>query len=264
MHKPSSFRDYVIALLIGASVTVLLGFYLYLRRGYLFDAPVSADSFYVPNKALAGSGVMLIAFTFLVGPIARYFDKFDAWLGYRKEIGIVGCFLAAFHALGSFFLLPLKYPPIYLLETPIALWAGVLGITLLVLLYILSFKKVITSMNGMMWWFLQRWGLRLVVLLTVIHVAVLKWQNWWTWYNHGGRQTPELLHPALPPAALLAALFIGWVIIVRLYESIFLYQSFGFGTKEIIADAVLRARGRRFFIWSFWGLVVLYIAVLSH
>ena len=110
MHKPSSGRDYLVALLLASSVTVFLGFYLFIRRGYLFTAPSSVDMLYVPNKAIAGAGVILIAFVFLLGPIVRYFDRFDKWLGYRKEIGIVGTFLLLADGTITYFYLPLNPP----------------------------------------------------------------------------------------------------------------------------------------------------------
>ena len=264
MHKPSSIRDYTIAILMGAATTALLGLYLSVRRGYLFDAPMTADPFYVPNKALAGAGVMLLALTFLIGPIARYFDKFDAWLGYRKEIGIIGCFLVIFHAFGSYFFLPLKYPREYFSELPLALGAGSVGLLLLIFLYILSFKKIIELMSGNTWWFLQRLGLRLVVLLTVIHVFALKWDGWWKWLIEGSRQSPELLHPTMAPASLLVSIFIGWVIILRIYESVFLYKNVGFETKEITMDKALRCRGRSFFIWSLIAFLLFYIFILTR
>ena len=107
MHKPSGFRDYFIASLLAATVVVFFSLYLVTRRGYFFDAPVTADLLFVPNKALACAGMTLLALTFLIGPLSRYFDKWDHLLAYRKEIGIVGGFLAVLHAFISYFLLPL-------------------------------------------------------------------------------------------------------------------------------------------------------------
>lgn len=265
MHKPSSFRDYVIAVLIAASLAVFLSFYLYIRRGYLLDAPPSADTLYVLNKAIAGTGMTLLAFTFLIGPIARYFDKFDTFIGYRKEIGIVGFFFAMFHAIISYFFLPKKFPQEYFDFTALDYASGLIGISLLFFLFIISVKKAIDVLTASRWWFLQRWGLRLVILFTLLHVFVMKWPSWVRWVERGGGQpTAELANPWLPGAGILVSMFIAWVVVVRLYEMIFLYKDFGIKTKEIVMDPIIKARGRRFFVRSFWVLVAGYIFIITR
>jgi DMSO/TMAO reductase YedYZ heme-binding membrane subunit len=264
MHKPSSTRDYVIALLIATSLTVFFGLYLFIRRGYLFDAPPTADTLYVPNKAIVGAGTILLAFTFLIGPIVRYFDRFDKWLGYRKEIGIVGGFLVFSHAIISYFFLPLKFPQSKLDLDSLTFGAGLLGTLLLIFLFIISFKKVTEMMDGSRWWFLQRWGLRLVILFTLIHVYSMKWAGWIKWLKQGGTSTIELSNPSMAGLGILVMMFVTWVVIVRLYESIFVFRNFGLATKEITLDIALKTRGRNFFIRSFWVLVVLYFFIITR
>src|SRR3989338_7793781 len=144
MHKPSSTRDYLVALLIATALTAFFSLYLFIRRGYLFDGPPTADALYVPNKAIVGAGTVLLAFTFLIGPIVRYFDRFDQWLSYRKEIGVVGAFLALSHGTISYFYLPQSNPNEYIDFTSLEFGAGLLGALLLFFLFIISFKKEAT------------------------------------------------------------------------------------------------------------------------
>lgn len=265
MHKPSGFRDYLISLLIASALTVFFGCYLLIRRGYFFDAPPTADMLYVPNKAIVGVGTVLLAFAFLIGPIVRYFDRFDKWLGYRKEIGIVGGFLVFFHAFISYFMLPLKFPQVYLTFDSLPFAAGLIGTVLLLFLFIISFKRAIDLIGASRWWFLQRWGLRLVILFTLIHVYAMKWSGWMKWLKFGGgTPTAELANPSLAGLGILVMLFVTWVVIVRLYESIFVFKDFGLVTKEIAMNEQLKARGRRFFISSFWVLLIIYFFVLTR
>lgn len=246
-------------------LTVLMGVYLLIRRGYFFDAPPTADMMFVPNKAIAGAGVALLAFTFLLGPIARYFDRLDTWLAYRKEIGIVGGFLAMFHAFISYFLLPLKFPQARFTFESLPFVGGFLGFFLLLFLFIISFKKAIEVIGASRWWFLQRWGLRLVILFTLVHVYAMKWDGWMRWLTQGGgAPTAELAHPEMAGLGILVMLFVTWVVIVRLYESIFLFKDFGLTTKEISLDTVLKARGRTFFVRSLAFLVILFVFVLTR
>ncbi len=265
MHKPSGFRDYCIAVLLAAVVFVFFSLYLVTRRGYFFDAPVTADPLFVPNKAIACAGMTLLAFTFLLGPLSRYFNRWDHLLAYRKEIGIVGGFLAVFHAFVSYYLLPLKFPQTkYSLDNLYTL-AGLIGVSLLVFLFIISLKRVIALMNGQVWWLLQRWGLRLAVIATIIHVFVMKWAGWVKWVKQGGgKATAELANPWMPGLGILASLFIAWVVIVRLYETIFLFKDLGWKPKEITMDETLRLRGRRFMQLSFLLMIAGYIFLVSR
>jgi len=264
MHKPSSFHDYIVAISTATFLTLFLGFYLYFRRGFMFDTPPGVDFFYIQNKVIADAGIIILAFSFLFGPIVRYFDRFDIWLGYRKEIGIVGAFMAFFHGIISYFALPQKYPNEYIDFTSLEFFAGLVGVLLLLFLFIISFKKAIELIGAGRWWFLQRFGLRLTIAFTLIHVYALKWNSWARWVEGNVSSSKELLAPWLPEASLLVMLFISWVTIIRLYESIFLFKNFGLTTKEISMDAVLKARGRRFFIRSFWVLIVFYVLVFTR
>jgi DMSO/TMAO reductase YedYZ heme-binding membrane subunit len=264
-HKPSSFRDYLVAGLMTTILLVLASCYLLIRRGYFFDAPPTADTLYVPNKALAGVAMTLLAFTFLIGPLARYFDRFDTWIGYRKEIGILGGFLAILHALVSYFLLPTKFPQEWLDFSTPAFGAGLLGAALLLLLFVLSWKSILTRIPGQIWWFFQRWGLRLAILLTLVHVYVMKWQSWVKWFTQGGgKATPELTHPEMAGLGILLTVFITWVVVVRIYESLFLFKDFGFSTKEISMDPVLKAKGRRFFLGSLAVFFIFFLIILTR
>lgn len=264
MHKPSSVRDYLISLLTAASLMGFFSLYLFFRRGYMFDAPPTADTLYVFNKVVIGAGTTLLAFTFLIGPITRYFDRLDTWLGYRKEIGIVGGFLAVSHALISYYFLPLKFPQSTLDFTSLTFAAGLIGVFLLIFLFLISFKKAIEILGASHWWFLQRWGLRVVIIATLIHVYAMKWEGWVKWFEQGGKVTPELAHPLIPGLGMLVTLFVTWVVIVRSYESFFLFKNIGFSTKEIAVDPQLRARGRRFFMVSFWIMILCSIVILTR
>ncbi|MFZ1654326.1 MAG: hypothetical protein WBO92_00255 [Candidatus Moraniibacteriota bacterium] len=264
-YKLSNFRDYFIATLMGGVLTVFLGAYLFLRRGYMFAAPVSAGALYVPNKVLAGVAVVLIALSFLIGPLTRYFNRFDTWLNYRKEIGVVGGLLGILHGIISAFLVPAKFTldglfSSYSLTTTIA---GLIATVVFAALIVISYQALIQKIGGARWWFFQRWGIRIGVVTLVSHVIVMKWASWVKWFQVGVPQTPELANPWMAPASLLVTLFLAWVVLIRLYESVFLYKGFGWsGTREISNDVELLRRGRRFVRYSLMLLIGAYAVVL--
>lgn len=266
MHKPSNFFDYLIASSVAAGTLLFFGVYLWIRQGYFFDAPVYNGPLYLPNKALGSAAVVLIALSFLAGPITRFFDRFDTWLQYRKEIGIVGGFLAILHGIITAFFIPERFhlSELFAPGNTLVVYSGLLGAIVLALLTLISLRYFIDTLGGSHWWLLQRWGLRLVVLATALHVLPMKWKSWENWFVVPGIVLPDVAHPGMVPVSLLVMIFLFWVIIIRTYETIALFRSAGIVTKEISLDPVLKQKGRNFVIVSFWMMLSILFVILTR
>jgi len=264
-HKPFNFHDYAVSILIALVLTVFYGGYYIIQRTYMFHAPPGIDAFYVPDKVIAVVGMILLAFTFLIGPIYRYFDAFDYLLEYRKEIGIVGGVFALFHPVMAYFFLPLTFPQSEIPLTSVTYGAGLVGSLVVIFLILISYENAKILLGPSRWWLLHRFGLRLVILFAVIHFFCIEWSTWVQWLTHSaGKPSAELLYPWMPEPTIFAGLFIVWVVIIRLYETIFLYKDLGLKPKEIAADTNLRLRGRRFFIYSFAVLIACNVFVFGR
>ena len=264
-YQLSNFHDYVVSIVIALVLTVFCGGYYWVQRTYLFNAPQGIDAFYVPDKVIAWVGIVLLAFTFLIGPIYRYFDAFDYLLEYRKEIGIVGGVFALFHPVMAYFFLPLTFPQSEIPLTSVTYGAGLAGSLVVIFLIFISYENAKILLGPSRWWLLHRFGLRLVILFAVIHFFCIEWSTWVQWLTQSaGKPSAELLYPWMPEPTIFAGLFIVWVVIIRLYETIFLYTDLGLKPKEIAPDANLRLRGRRFFIYSFAVLIACNVFVLGR
>jgi DMSO/TMAO reductase YedYZ heme-binding membrane subunit len=264
-YQVSNFHDYVVSILIALVLTVFYGGYYMIQRTYMVHAPPGIDAFYVPDKVIAVVGMTLLAFTFLIGPIYRYFDAFDYLLEYRKEIGIIGGFFALFHPVMAYFFLPLTFPQSEIPLTSVTYGAGLAGSLVVIFLIFISYENAKILLGPSRWWLLHRFGLRLVILFAVIHFFCIEWSTWVQWLTQSaGKPSAELLYPWMPEPTIFAGLFIVWVIIVRLYETVFLYKDFGLKPKEIAPDANLRLRGRRFFIYSFSVLIACNVFVFGR
>ena len=264
-YQLSNLNDYVVSILIALVLTVFYGGYYWIQRTYVFNAPPGIDAFYVPDKVIAVVGLTLLAFTFLIGPIYRYFDAFDYLLQYRKEIGIVGGFFALVHPVVAYFFLPLTFPQSEIPLTSVTYGTGLAGSLVVIFLTFISFQNAIILLGASRWWFLHRFGLRLVILFAVIHFFCIEWDTWVQWLTQSaGKPTAELLSPWMPEPTIFAGLFIVWVVIVRLYETVFLYRDLGLKPKEIAPDANLRLCGRRFFIYSFGVLIACNVFVFGR
>ncbi|HLC95180.1 MAG TPA: ferric reductase-like transmembrane domain-containing protein, partial [Patescibacteria group bacterium] len=200
---------------------------------------------------------ILLILVFLTGPLARYFEKWDSWVGYRKEIGIVAGILALAHALITFVFYPTKSFAEYFSKDGLPALAGIVGVILLGALWVSSRNRVIELIGSRRWWFFQRWGLRVVIFLTVLHVVLLKYNGWMQWFMTGTAKGVVLIW--MPPLSLLLILFVLWVILIRFYESIFLFRSVGFLQTTEITDPTLKRHGKKFVLYS--GILFLIVVI---
>lgn len=263
--KPFSFHDYVVSILVALGLTVFYGGYYWAQRTYFFNAPPGIDAFYVPDKVIAVVALVLFAFCFLIGPLYRYFNKFDYLMQYRKEIGIVGGYLALIHPFVAYFFLPLTFPQSAIPFISLTYGTALAGSLVALFLIFISFQSAIIMLGANRWWFLHRWGLRALVLASLIHFFGIEWTTWVEWLTKNPEKpSAELLYPWIPEPTTFAGLFAVWVVIVRLYETVFLYKDLGWKPKDIAPDAKLRARGRRFCIYSFAVLIACHIYVFGR
>lgn len=127
-------KKYVFAVLLAGFIFLALSLYIFFRRGYY--------TLYIANKAFAGDAALLLAIVFLLGPFSRFFNVFDRFLQYRKEIGILAFFLGLVHGVVSFFFLPNYFPQArFLTGLNWSFIYGLIGLVLLILVYLISNKR---------------------------------------------------------------------------------------------------------------------------
>ena len=231
-------KRYGISLIASFGIFAILSFYLFLRRGY-YDL-------FIANKALAGTAFVLLAFVLLVGLLARYFVRFDGWLIYRKEIGIVAFVFALAHGVVSF-LIPQFNLFSWAALANVNLWLGGLALLILLFLTVISGNWAIRKFGGQKWWFFQQWGARLALILVLYHVFLMKYGGWADWFIHGGSKT--LARPYLPPLSLFSFLPAIFVVVVRLGEF------FGPKIGKVIFFASLSLLAAAYLISFLWWLV---------
>ncbi len=137
-------------ILASLPIFATLSLYLYLRRGY-YD-------FYIANKAFGSTSLIVIGIVLLIGPLSRLYQRFDTWVSYRKELGIVGFALALVHTIISLFLLPDKFAFASFFKFTsinrglVPFLFGIGSIIIFFILTIMSFDAVIRRMDKAVWW----------------------------------------------------------------------------------------------------------------
>lgn len=204
----ASVRQYAVASIVSLLVLTLLSLYLFVRRGYFTLA--------IANKAVAATALVVLGFVLLLGPLSRIYDRFDRWVLYRKELGILALVAAAIHVYLSMFPLSKGNPLGSFFTNPVPATFGLIGFLTFLGLFVFSFGRVKNKLGDTIWWKLQYHGVRLAGIAAVLHLVMLKTPGWVNWWN--GRFPTDVERPSLPPASLLAALFALFVILVRLSE----------------------------------------------
>lgn len=203
-----SIRQYSVAVVTTFGLATAVGLYLTFRRGY-FDLSIV-------NKSLASTSLMLLGIVLLLGPLSRLYQRFDKWVNYRKELGILGFWLGAGHVYLSMFPLARTGPLGFYQGKPLAAYPGLAGLVIMFILFILSFEVMKTKLGAERWWKTHYRGVRLAALAVLFHMSVLKYSEWFKWL--GGETGKKLAQPEWPPASLLVAVFSGFVLLVRLAE----------------------------------------------
>jgi DMSO/TMAO reductase YedYZ heme-binding membrane subunit len=147
------------------------------------------------------------------------FQAFDKYVQYRKELGIITFYFVVAHAISSFFFLGEYFSRSNFIGP--GLWPfifGWLGVAVITFIFLISNSLMQNKLGYKRWWKMQYWGVRIVFILTALHVVVMKYPSWIKWYQVGGSQ--ELAHPEWPGAGLLVAWFMAFVILVRLAETV--------------------------------------------
>ena len=200
-------RQYLVAGLVSIATAGGLILYLTARRGY-FDLSIV-------NKSLASASLILLGIVLLLGPLSRIYNRFDKWINYRKELGILAFLTGAVHVYLSMFPLARRGPFGLYQSRPLVAYSGLLGLLIMVYLFIISFEKIKTKMNADKWWKAQYIGARIAALAVLFHMTVFKYSEWGMWL---AGDVGKLALPNLPPVSLLVALFSGFVLLVRLSE----------------------------------------------
>lgn len=200
-------RQYLVAAAVAAGLVGGLALYLTARRGY-FDLSIV-------NKSVANSSLLLLGIVLLLGPLCRLYRRFDKWVNYRKELGILAFFLGAAHVYLSMFPLARGGPFSLFGAKPLAASLGLVGLLLMFFLFLSSFEKIKNRLGVARWWKIQYTGVRFAAIALLLHMTLLKYSEWGKWLSG---DTGNIAIPSLPPASLLVALFSAFVLLVRLSE----------------------------------------------
>lgn len=177
--------------------------YLYIRSGWKY-------SLLTANKSIAITSVIFIAFSLILGPIARIFHTKKSLLRLRRPAGIVGTITVFLHIILSIFFLPEKFPLDYYKSNKVSMLVGIIAFVILLVATLVSNCKSFACLGWDKWKKIQR--LSYIALgLSLLHFVMLNRLPYWLrWVKR--------MSPIYPPGALVCFVFGVAVIAVKIIE----------------------------------------------
>jgi len=166
-------------------------------------------------EATAGAAAFLIGISFSLSSMSYNFNFLDNKLAYRKEIGLLGYYLAFIYSI----LLALTNKEKYITNFSANLlsWDFVLGLTAMTILTamaIVSINKVMIKITPAVSRKILRLGY-FAYLLLITRAIILEHETWLNWYSNIN---------SLPPARLVVSIFAIIVIILRITMAVSIYR----------------------------------------
>lgn len=169
---------------------------------------------YIFNKGIALSAVILIAFSYSIGPLSGFRPRtFSSLLPLRKYFGLLGFGLASTHAFISLLIFNQSYFPKFFAQNgqlnltgELSMLFGVVALFIFSLVAISSLPSIEKSMAPKHWLTIQRLGYSAFALV-MLHVFVMGLEGW---------LKPSGWPGGLLPISLVSFIIIALVLLLRI------------------------------------------------
>ncbi len=202
-------------ILVSILVFIFASLYSFVRYNILRDVPYAEIPLFIMNKAISLSSIIIIGFSFLLGPLAGMFHhRFTRYVPLRKPLGLIGFGLASVHAVVSLILLSSsEYYGKFYTESgafsalgQFSLLFGVLALAIFSVVAITSLPAMYEQLGEKTWKKVQRFGY-LGYLFVLLHVVIMGARGW---------IDPKSYVYGFISITLLSSLFIIFVFLVRI------------------------------------------------
>lgn len=212
-HQKNSFR--LKSVLRTFLILFILVFaYAFIRYNVIKGVGLQHVPLFIANKAIALFSVVLIALSYLIGPLARFFPgMFSSKLPLRKPFGLLGFGIAAIHGVMSLLLFTPAYYPKFFdssgqlnMTGELSMLFGVVAFFIFAIVALTSIPSIEKDMDEKNWLRVQRIGY-LAFLFVLLHVLVMGIEGW---------LNPSAWPGGLLPISLVAFIIIAFTFLLRL------------------------------------------------
>ena len=198
-----------------ASAVLIVAFsYAVIRYVVLKGVSPSHIPLLILDKSIAFTGLFLVGFSLVSGPLARlYPGRFRALLKSRRCVGLSGFYFSCFHVLLAMILLrPAYYPKFFNSDGSLnfigelSMLAGLVAAGVLSVLAFTSYTTFKQAWSHSAWKKLHIYGGNAVLMFVAVHLIAMGWKSWVDfahWPN------------GLPPITLVSVLVVSLVFAIR-------------------------------------------------
>jgi DMSO/TMAO reductase YedYZ heme-binding membrane subunit len=204
-------------ILLFSFTTIPIFSFYYINTAYEYVSPIE-----FVLKGFTNTGYMLIGCSLLLGPLAKFYNIFDPFLHYRKQLGIVGFYYILLHGIVG--------TALYIFPTPWVLWEkftaivlGLIGLYLLFICTAISEIWVIQKLGPKIWRRCIRYLSYTAFILGTIHIFLAKYEVWQEFLLSQNR--------IFPPISMVMVGF--GIIVLSLRFWVFIYDGFDLGHKTL-------------------------------
>ena len=189
----------VVPILVGMVMLAIFNVYAFFWQSEL--------SLFTLSVGFAGAAAFCIGFSFALSAMSYYFNFLDRDIAYRKNLGLVGYYLALVYSVLLLFVNPERYFWGFFKNLMSAdFLLGLTSMGILTLMAIVSNNFIMRKIGAHAWRFILRLGY-LAYFLLIVRAFVLEGDDWFMWLQRFDN---------LPPPRLLVSIFAAAVIILRI------------------------------------------------
>ncbi len=156
-------------------ISVIVSLYYFLQQGTF--------SIRIANRMIGDVSMLLMGLSMALSGLCYYWNFADHFIVYRKQLGVIGFIYALIHTIIALFFLPRSLPFLvrYLEPDNILMFTtALIAIVIYLGMVIISTKKVIQILGGLLWRRLLRIGY-IAYFLSVLHFALVGYDRWLEW-----------------------------------------------------------------------------------
>jgi DMSO/TMAO reductase YedYZ heme-binding membrane subunit len=180
-----------IAFLISLFVFALCGLELSARREWEIN-------FYLTNKVVASTAILMICLSFLLSTLKYFWKLFTQQQFYARYLGLIGFSYAIIHVILSLFVTDPKEPSVFKFPFPefyLEKWPSIICGFIGFIIFLNMVRVSIIPAYSRDRWKKQLYYGYFGVLLILSHLILLKYQAWFKWFMN--------FEPFLPPLSLV-------------------------------------------------------------
>lgn len=164
-------------------------------------------------KGFTNTGYLLIGFSLILGPLGKFWNYFDQFLSYRKQLGIIGFMYSLIHGIVGTIIYVFPNPDI-IVNNYWAVSFGILALYLFFICYAISEIIVIKALGPKRWRKILRYISYSAFILATMHIYLAKLPVWQEYINS------DIISPPLSLILFSFGLFVlGFRFYVLIYDT---------------------------------------------